>query len=103
MTYALVYITWVFFRAHGFGQAWVVLRGMFGVNADAPPILTDGAPGHGDVDRRRHRRRAVADAQRTLEAMVARQRPLPLVAGVWASWRRGGSPGAGNAFIYFQF
>ena len=30
LTYALVNVTWVFFRAKTFGKAWSVLRGMFG-------------------------------------------------------------------------
>ncbi|MET0892903.1 MAG: MBOAT family O-acyltransferase [Pseudoxanthomonas sp.] len=39
LTYALVNITWVFFRARTFTDAWSVLRGMFGFNPDAVPIL----------------------------------------------------------------
>src|SRR6476620_19823 len=39
LTYALVNITWVFFRAHGFVQAWSMLGGMFGAHADAAPIV----------------------------------------------------------------
>src|SRR6185437_7733608 len=32
LTYALINITWVFFRAKSFDKAWTVLRGMFGFN-----------------------------------------------------------------------
>src|SRR5215467_3209735 len=39
LTYTLVNITWVFFRAKTFGKAWIVLRGMFGQNGAAKPIL----------------------------------------------------------------
>ena len=39
LTYALVNVTWVFFRAKTFGKAWLVLSGMFGLNAGAEPIL----------------------------------------------------------------
>ena len=39
LTYALINITWVFFRAGSFGKAWEVLAGMFGGNAGAKPML----------------------------------------------------------------
>jgi alginate O-acetyltransferase complex protein AlgI len=39
LTYALVNVTWVFFRAHSFAKAWLMLGGMFGANAKAGPIL----------------------------------------------------------------
>ena len=39
LTYALVNITWVFFRAHSFEKAWQVLAGMFGAHGGAKPIL----------------------------------------------------------------
>ena len=39
LTYALINVTWVFFRAKSFGKAWSVLRGMFGFNEQAEPIL----------------------------------------------------------------
>ena len=38
-TYALINVTWVFFRAKTFGKAWQVLRGMVGANPDASPTL----------------------------------------------------------------
>ena len=40
LTYTLVNVTWVFFRAKTFGKAWIVLRGMAGQNADTRPILS---------------------------------------------------------------
>lgn len=40
LTYLLINITWVFFRADGFGKAWTVLSGMFGGNAGAKSILS---------------------------------------------------------------
>jgi alginate O-acetyltransferase complex protein AlgI len=40
LTYLLINITWVFFRAESFGKAWTVLSGMFGGNAGAKPILS---------------------------------------------------------------
>ena len=39
LTYALVNVTWVFFRSKDFAKAWQVLKGMFGLNAAAEPIL----------------------------------------------------------------
>ncbi len=39
LTYALVNVTWVFFRAHTFGGAARILQGMFGLAADAEPVL----------------------------------------------------------------
>ena len=104
LTYALVNITWVFFRSKGFGQAWSVLQGMFGGNADAGPILSTA---HltmvalivsGIVAAHWLMR------SRTLEAMLANRHPVPLSAtlGVMA-FAIVAAQGAGNAFIYFQF
>jgi len=39
LTYALVNVTWVFFRAHTFGGAARILQGMFGFAAGAEPVL----------------------------------------------------------------
>ena len=52
LTYPLVNVTWVFFRAKTFGKAWTVLRGMAGQN---PGVAPD--PAHLCPDRRRHHRR----------------------------------------------
>ena len=40
LTYALINLTWVFFRAKTFGKAWTVLGGMLGQHGDAKPILS---------------------------------------------------------------
>lgn len=40
LTYALVNLTWVFFRSSTFERAWSILRGMLGLNSAAAPILT---------------------------------------------------------------
>ncbi|QNP39413.1 MBOAT family O-acyltransferase [Lysobacter solisilvae (ex Woo and Kim 2020)] len=104
LTYALVNITWVFFRAEGFGQAWTVLRGMFGGNPGAAPILhtaqltTVALIVTGIVIAHWLMRR------RTLEAMLAQRHPVPLAAcmGVMA-FAVAATQGSGNAFIYFQF
>src|SRR6202035_4388893 len=39
LTYTLVNVTWVFFRAKTFSRAWIVLSGMFGMNVGPAPIL----------------------------------------------------------------
>ncbi len=104
LTYFLVNVTWVFFRAKTFDKAWSVLRGIFGLNADAAPIL----PGI-DI--------AIAAVivtgivvthwlmrRRTLESVVART-PAPLIAVLWTlmAFAILIEQGTGNAFIYFQF
>ena len=63
LTYALINVTWVFFRAKTFGKAWLVLNGMFGFNDAGRADPADGAPRRGRRDRRRHRVRALADAR----------------------------------------
>ncbi len=104
LTYALINITWVFFRAKSFEQAWTVLQSMFGGNADAKPILTTAhlatvALIVGGIVAAHWLMRS-----RTLETMIARQTPLRLSAalGVMA-FAVVAAQGTGNAFIYFQF
>ena len=104
LTYLLVNLTWVFFRAKDFGIAWQVLRGMLGLNGGAKPILPTVFIA------------SVATIvpalvavhwymrNRTLEAAVARTPPL-LLALLWGAmvFLIVISQGSGNAFIYFQF
>jgi alginate O-acetyltransferase complex protein AlgI len=104
LTYALINVTWVFFRAKDFTIAWHVLRGMAGVNDHAKPILptiflvavATFVP-------------AILAAhwymrERTLESVVARTPPL-VIGLVWGlmAFAIVISQGSGNAFIYFQF
>jgi alginate O-acetyltransferase complex protein AlgI len=104
LTYALVNITWVFFRAHTFGKAWIVLRGMFGANATAEPILptaqlaTTALIVGGIVTAHWLMR------NRTLESMLERAPAMSMstALGVMA-FTIVIAQGAGNAFIYFQF
>lgn len=104
LTWFLVNITWVFFRAHSFGAAWTMLRGMFGFNGAAPPILNTGHIGMvtlivtGLVGAHWLMR------TRTLESMLARRQPTAIAAalGVMA-FAIAAAQGEGNAFIYFQF
>jgi alginate O-acetyltransferase complex protein AlgI len=104
LTYFLINITWVFFRAKDFLTAWVVLRGMAGFNAAAEPIVpTPYIVSTGIIVMA-----LVAThwtmRERTLESMVARV-PAPVIAGAWGlmAFAIVISQGSGNAFIYFQF
>ena len=104
LTYALINITWVFFRAHSFEKAWQVLAGMFGAHGSAEPILATSnlffviVIISGLVFSHWQMR------ERTLESVIART-PAILLAGVWAlmGFAIVIAQGAGNAFIYFQF
>ncbi|MDB4967199.1 MAG: hypothetical protein JWN44_2888 [Myxococcales bacterium] len=104
MTYTLINVTWVFFRAHTFGKAWIVLGGMFGQNARAAPILPTV---HlvmvtmivGGILLAHWQMR-----NRTLESAVARV-PATVLSGAWAlmAFAIVMAQGDGHAFIYFQF
>jgi alginate O-acetyltransferase complex protein AlgI len=104
LTYLLVNVAWVFFRAKTFSRAWMMLSGMLGLNAGPAPILA-----------------AVyliviaiivvslvcvhwLMRNRTLESVVA-QTPAVVITGVWAVMATAImlEHGSGNAFIYFQF
>ncbi len=104
LTYTLVNVTWVFFRADSFGEAWSLLRGMAGLNAGAAPILSTSVlvPALAIVA-------GIMTAHwlmraRTLESFVARRRPAVL-SGAWALMLFAVviTQGSGDAFIYFQF
>jgi alginate O-acetyltransferase complex protein AlgI len=104
LTYALVNITWVFFRAQEFATAWRVLGGMLGFGADGAPLLSTYELAsvlvvmvpllavHGYM------------RERELHAEVQRL-PVLAVGVLWAAMAfliaitQGGS----DAFIYFQF
>lgn len=104
LTYALVNVTWVFFRAKTFEKARLVLQGMFGLNANSEPIL---AAAHlitvaaiiAAILVTHWRMRT-----RTLESLISAT-PAPVIAGIWSLMLFAVivEQGAGNAFIYFQF
>jgi len=104
LTFALVHVAWVFFRAKTFMRAWQVLRGLFAANTDAVPILpaieiaTTALIVGGVVAAHAFMR------NRTLESVLATV-PPPLLAGGWAmlAFAIVIEQGSGNAFIYFQF
>ena len=104
LTYALVNITWVFFRAHGFGKAWSLLGGMFGAHAAAAPIIPTA-----DLAMTALIVLSLVGAHwwmrnRTLETAIART-PATVVSAGWALMLFAVviTQGSGNAFIYFQF
>jgi alginate O-acetyltransferase complex protein AlgI len=104
LTYVLVNLTWVFFRAKTFGKAWTVLGGMVGQHATARPILTTyslvcvATIVTGIVVTHWLMR------ERTLESVIART-PAPALSIVWGvmAFAIIIAQGEGSAFIYFQF
>ncbi len=104
LTFALVNVTWVFFRAKTFAKAALVLGGMFGMNAKPVPLLpavaliTTAGIVAGIVGAH------WAMRNRTLEQVVARTPPA-VIAGIWTAMAFAViiEHGTGNAFIYFQF
>jgi len=104
LTYMLVNLTWVFFRAKTFAKAWDVLKGMLALNGSAKPILETYYVVSVFV--------IVAAIvlvhwfmrARTLESVVART-PAAAVSLVWAllAFAIVIAQGSGSAFIYFQF
>jgi alginate O-acetyltransferase complex protein AlgI len=104
LTYLLVNLTWVFFRAKTFSRAWQVLSGMLGFNAAAKPILTmayviPAALIVAGIVLTHWLMRG-----RTLESVVARTPPA-VVGVLWATMAFAivAAQGSGAAFIYFQF
>ena len=104
LTYLLINVTWVFFRAHSFTRAGQILAGMVGLNGAAAPLL----PSYslikvpiliGALLIIHWRMRSS-----TLEAVVARS-PALVVSAAWAlmAFFVVIAQGTGNAFIYFQF
>ena len=104
LTYTLVNLTWVFFRAPTFARAFEMLAGMAGLNAGAPPLLaaTEIAAVTVIVGGILLAHWHLRDS--TLEAAVVRV-PAQAVAAVWAlmAFTVLIEQGEGNAFIYFQF
>jgi alginate O-acetyltransferase complex protein AlgI len=104
LTYALVNLTWVFFRAPDFAGAWSMLRGMTGFNAGAAPILPlvhllAVTMIVGGLFFTHWRMRDT-----TLESLFDRT-PAAIIAVAWGlmAFAIAIEQGAGSAFIYFQF
>ena len=104
LTYLLVLLTWVFFRARDFPSAWGLLRSMFGLAGEGRKVLYwNGILAVAAVTAVMlvaHWR--LRDT--TLEAAVERT-PAWIIAAVWAAMVFAviATQGSGNAFIYFQF
>jgi alginate O-acetyltransferase complex protein AlgI len=104
LTYLLVLITWVFFRAQDFPSAWRLLESMFGIGREGEKVLYwNGIIAVAVVTA------AMLAAHwrmrdTTLEAVVERT-PAWLLAAVWTAMTLAviTTQGSGNAFIYFQF
>jgi alginate O-acetyltransferase complex protein AlgI len=104
LTFLLVNIAWVFFRAKTFHQATLILRGMFGANAHTEPVLaavyllTTTVIIAGLVLAHCGMR------NQTLEAAISRAHPAPLTA-LWTimAFAVVIQHGDSNGFIYFQF
>ena len=104
LTYTLINLTWVFFRAHSFAGAWTVLSGMFGMNSLAKPLLPMSVLIMvgliiGGLFATHWQMRNT-----TLEATIEKTPPM-LIAIIWGlmAFTIIIAQGAGNAFIYFQF
>jgi alginate O-acetyltransferase complex protein AlgI len=104
LTWMLVNVTWVFFRAKTFGKAWDVLTGMFGAHRDAAPILstmlvtTTLLIVTGIVAAHWWMRR------RTLESALLQVPAVLLAMGMGLmAFLVIIAQGEGSAFIYFQF
>lgn len=104
LTYTLVNVTWVFFRAKTFSKAWLVLSGMVGQSGASQPILDTFslltvAAVIGGMLVVHWLMRA-----RTLESVIARAPPV-LLSVLWAllAFAIVIAQGNGSAFIYFQF
>lgn len=104
LTYTLVNVTWVFFRAKNFATAWHVLGGMAGAHSHAKAILPTiflaavALVVPGILAAHWYMR------DRTLESVIART-PAAVIALIWSlmAFAIVISQGSGNAFIYFQF
>jgi len=104
LTYALINLTWVFFRAKTFGKAWTMLGGMLGQHAAAKPILATFSLLCVAVILTGILVTHWLMRARTLESVVARVHPAALCS-VWAlmAFAIVIAQGEGSAFIYFQF
>lgn len=104
LTYFLVNITWVFFRATDFATAWRMLRGMLLIDRSGAPVLgtyalaSAGAAVAAILALHWHMR------HRALHAEVARW-PAAVTGVLWAAmlFAIAITQGGSDAFIYFQF
>lgn len=104
VTFALVNVTWVFFRAQDFPTAWRVLGGMLGFGGEGKAVLSTWLIVSAAVPIAAILATHVYMRERELHAEVARW-PVPVTAGLWGAmmFLIAASQGGGDAFIYFQF
>jgi alginate O-acetyltransferase complex protein AlgI len=104
VTYALVNLTWVFFRAKDFGKAWQILVGMLGMRGDAKPMLPTVHVVMVSVIIAAIVLSHWRMRDTTLENAVARTPPLLIgVALGLMAFAVIIAQGTGASFIYFQF
>jgi alginate O-acetyltransferase complex protein AlgI len=104
LTFLLVNITWVFFRAKTFADAGVVLTGMSGLAAHPAPLIAAGPMLIAMVIVSGIFGTHMAMRNTTLEAVLERT-PSLVIAGMWTlmAFAVVVEQGQGNAFIYFAF
>ncbi len=104
LTYFLVNITWVFFRAPDFGTAWRMLRGMLLVDATGKPVLQMYSVLSTAVVVLAILATHWYMRDRALHVEVQRL-PAPVIGLGWGAmlWLIAVMQGGGDAFIYFQF
>jgi alginate O-acetyltransferase complex protein AlgI len=104
LTYALVNVTWVFFRARDFPGAWRLLRSMAFAGPAGAPVLTSWLVGSAALTVAALLAAHWHLRDRELHRVVERW-PAPAVGAAWGALlflivvTQGGS----DAFIYFQF
>ncbi|HYW51206.1 MAG TPA: hypothetical protein VE861_11400, partial [Gemmatimonadaceae bacterium] len=104
LTYALVNITWVFFRSKTFAGAWLLLQSMLLIDTSGAPLLSSYKAISAAVTITLLVATHWFMRNRTLHGVTARV-PAPAVGLAWGvmlflvTITNGGS----SAFIYFQF
>jgi alginate O-acetyltransferase complex protein AlgI len=104
LTFLLVNITWVFFRARTFAGAGVVLKGMAGMQAKPEALIAGGPMIIAMTIVTGIFGTHLAMRNTTLEAVVERT-PSVAIAGIWTLLLFAViiEQGQGSAFIYFAF
>jgi len=104
LTFLLVNITWVFFRAKTFAGASVVLKGMAGMQAKPDPLIAAGPMIIAMVIVAAIFGTHLTMRNTTLEAVIERT-PSVALAGIWTMLLFAViiEQGQGSAFIYFAF
>jgi alginate O-acetyltransferase complex protein AlgI len=104
LTFLLVNITWVFFRAKTFAGAGVILTGMAGMAEKPEPLIAAGPMIIAMTIVSAIFGTHVAMRNTTLEAVIERT-PALVVTSIWTlmAFAVVMEQGQGNAFIYFAF